>query len=631
MRPGARARALVRPVVALALAVATCAWVLAAQGDVGLARDEIVYMHHGSRYADWWLGLARGEDRMTTADTITRHFGGPGATDGNREHPPLMKTLFGLSERLLHRELGWLDRVSAYRLPTAAMHGLLIALVYLFAAGIWGQAIGLLAALFTLLLPRAFFHAGLATFDGPVVTMWLAVLIAYWRALGSRAWCLVLGLVYGLALATKHNALLLPAALVPHYLWVSFVHGRGIVASRAASRSVTRAVSPAVPGDAAAPGGFARATWARSWVSCIWHGAVATRPLLWAAMLVLGPLVLIALWPWLWLDPVEHVAAWVRFHVTHVHYNYEYLGENWNAPPFPWHVPVVTTLLTAPVVTLLAALLGGVVLLAARRWRWATAAAPLLCGASSEDRGPGHPDGSPRAPAMASTAAPMLLLVLSAAVAVGPFVLGRVPIFGAEKHWAAAMPTLCILAAIGVTAAGRLAVNSLAHAGLIPEAREHAARVALIAALAGAALGAALVETVRAQPYALSHYNALAGGAPGGADLGMNRQFWGISARGVLPYLNQLAPDQGARARPVYSHDASPAWSRYRSEGLLAPGLPDAGHERHGVTRSRIALIIHERHFRRHVYMVWDAYGTVQPAYVLRFQGVPLVSVYVRE
>ena len=46
-------------------------------------------------------------------------------------------------------------------------------------------------------------------------------------------------------------------------------------------------------------------------------------------------------------------------------------------------------------------------------------------------------------------------------------------------------------------------------------------------ALAGALVVVpAALETIHAQPHALTHYNAIAGGAPGGADLGMNRQFW---------------------------------------------------------------------------------------------------------
>lgn len=617
-----RLRRILRFALAVLLAAGTCAWVLQSQREVGLARDEIVYMHHGSRYADWWIALASGQDDVTTAEAITRHFGGRAATDGNREHPPLMKTLFGLSERLFHQKLGLLDRISAYRLPSAAMNGVLVALVYLFAGTLWGQGVGILAALFMLLLPRAFFHAGLATFDGAVVTVWLAALLAYRRALASRRWCLWLGVAYGLALATKHNAWFLPAVIGPHYLWLSVRRGQALAAAAAVPGAETGGDAGASPDRARLAGRV------RTWLRWTLRGALDIRPLVLVSLFVLGPLCLIALWPWLWFDTAAHLAAWVKFHLQHVHYNFEYLGVNRNATPYPWHVPVVTTLLVVPVVTTLAALGAGILMIAARKWPWIARACPDLCGAAS---GPASGAASATTSPDARTDAPVLLLLLSAAVAMGPFLIGRAPIFGAEKHWAPAMPTLCVLAALGVFAFGRLAVHALVTAGWLAEPRARLARGAVIALLAATSLAAAAIETVRAQPYALTYYNALAGGAPGGSDLGMNRQFWGYAARGVLPFLNRLAPAAGQRTKPVYTHDAAPAWPMYRSEGLLGPNLPDAGHERQGVARSAIALVIHELHFQRHVYMIWDVYGTVQPAHVLTFQGVPIVSVYVRK
>ena len=65
-------------------------------------------------------------------------------------------------------------------------------------------------------------------------------------------------------------------------------------------------------------------------------GFLATRHLLarrgCRSVVFLGPLVLVALWPWLWFDTYAHLRAWLTFHLDHVHYNFEYLGENWNAP-----------------------------------------------------------------------------------------------------------------------------------------------------------------------------------------------------------------------------------------------------------------------------------------------------------
>ena len=72
------------------------------------------------------------------------------------------------------------------------------------------------------------------------------------------------------------------------------------------------------------------------------------------------------------------------------------------------------------------------------------------------------------------------------------------------------------------------------------------------------------------------------------------------AARGVLPFLRSQAPTGGG-TRPVYTHDASPAWGVYLRDGLVPRSLPDAGGEYSGgIERSQLALVIHERHFRRH-------------------------------
>jgi len=200
-------------------------------------------------------------------------------------------------------------------------------------------------------------------------------------------------------------------------------------------------------------------------------------------------------------------------------------------------------------------------------------------------------------------------------------VLGIAPIFGAEKHWGPAIPGLCIIAGVGAVRAARWAAAAIAARRSWSPARVELSAVVALGALSA---GAAAIETVHAQPYALTHYNAIAGGAPGGADLGMNRQFWGGSARGVLEFLRTRPPG------PVYTHDASLAWGLYLRDGALPPGFRDSGPEAAGIAASRYALVIHERHFARHDFLIWAAYGTVQPAYVLRVDGVPVVSVYER-
>src|SRR5581483_8429048 len=112
---------------------------------------------------------------------------------------------------------------------------------------------------------------------------------AYWKSLRSPRWGILCGLLFGVALGTKHNAWLMPFFLVAHYLWM---RRRDVLARR-----------------------------------------LPPVPLAFVSMLVLGPLVFLVSWPYLWPDPVGRTQAYVRRHLQHEHYNFEYLGINWNLPP----------------------------------------------------------------------------------------------------------------------------------------------------------------------------------------------------------------------------------------------------------------------------------------------------------
>jgi hypothetical protein len=392
--------------------------------------------------------------------------------------------------------------------------------------------------------PRAFFHAQTASFDLPVATLWVATTFAYWRALASNRWwpAIVTGLVFGLCLATKLQSFLLPVALMLHWAW--------LLARRRA--------------DAA---------------------QAALRALL--MMTVIGPAVLFALWPWLWHDTFARLGNYLKFHLEHVHYNFEYLGRNFNQPPYPWHEPLGMLVFTAPVVLLVLAA-AGMGLLTRRP-------APL----ANDDR---------------STRA---LMLLAGVVPVAVFLVGRQPIYGETKHWLATMPFLALAAGY---AFDRLRI------ALGQELRLAAGSWRAVAASTGlliVVIVPAAVETRHSHPYGLSHYNALAGGPPGGADLGMNRQYWGYSVKGLLPWLNAtLSPGE-----ILYPHDWNhDSWVLYQRDRQLRPDIVETGR----VIGSDAALVIHERHFSEFDFQIWEEYGHVQPAEVLTLDGVPLVSAYRR-
>jgi hypothetical protein len=569
--------------VGLLLLVLTTVGLQLASRTQGFTRDEGYYFtaaeNHIAYYEEALTALRAGRFKEPFSPRfIDRYFG------YNSEHPPLMKTLFGLSWRLLHRcscpsesglhplsyphrhrTLGLLKQGDAMRLPTQLLAGLLVAAVYLFAARCWGRTAGLGAAGLAILLPRHVFHAQLACFDAPVAAMIFLITWAYLRAQqsGSRRWAVAAGVLLGLGLATKHNTFFLPLVLLGHSLWVRRGRLRGL-------RSL--------------PGLFAKVLAVGRYVAAPWA----------VAMAVLGPLVYLLLWPYLWGAPVQRFGSYLGFHLHHVHYNIEYLGQNYNKPPYPWHYVPVMTLLTTPVTTLVLFAVGSFALLRRSVAR-------------------------PAAPAGETDAAPGLLVALSVLWPILVIMRPGTPIFGAEKHWLPAMPFLALLGGVGLS----VVVARLAAA--FPLAAR--VRPALTAVLLLVALGPPLLEVRRSHPYALSHYNLLAGGPTGGATLGMNRQFWGYAVRGVFPWLNA----QAAPGAPIYFHDAN--WNQLQmsqKDGLLRRDLYDSGLEEPGVRASDIALVIHEKHFNKYEYWIWDAFGTTRPSFVLTHEGVPIVTVYER-
>lgn len=539
-------RARLDRLTALLLALAAAVLVLAASRTQGITRDEAYYMRAGELYVGWiedaLRKAAHGKLAEAVSDAGIERFYGY-----NAEHPALIKTLGGISWRLLHRcrcpeaaslhpmatgrhpTLGLFDEITAFRLPAALLAGLMVAFAYLFALRLGGGVAAFVAAALSLFSPQLFYHAQLLCFDAPVAAFWLGATYFHFRSFFEPSRAKWAGLMFGLGFATKFNLGFLPVALVPHWLYLAWR---------------TRRLPP-------------------------------IRSFVWMA--ALGAFVFVAHWPHLWHHTYERAHWYYEFHARHYHYNFELLGRNYNDPPYPIYFSIVTLLLTTPVVTLALAGMG-------------------LSTPPAESR-----------------AAPRLLLGLSIAVPLAVLMLPGAPIFGGVKHFLSAYPFVAIAAGLGAA----LAVETLCT--WLP------ARAAGIVVGVLAALPAAL-ETQRSHPYGLSFYNALAGGFRGGADLGMNRQFWAGSVRALLPFLNGL-PD-GAR---VYFHDVNPDMiAMYQRTGLLKRTIVDSGMEEPGIRAADYAIVIHEKHFNRYEYVIWEAFGTTRPLRVLAVEGVPLVTVYGR-
>lgn len=295
-------------VLAVALALGYVALLLAGVGTLGYTRDEGFYVQC-ARGIETWFGHV-GEDGLEAfgQSTLDRYFGCV------HEHPGLMKTLFAASNALLHDKLGVLREAgTAYRLPGMLMGAFAVGVLYLWGRRAAGRAAGIVAALAFAWMPAVFFHAHLACLDVAVAAMWLVTSYAYSRSLDEPrfGWAIATGVLYGVFLDTKHNAWLLPFALVVHFFALR-VYERVTRSERFGRR---------VP-----------------------FGLVS--------LFAVGPLVFYALWPWIWFDTKERLLEWVRFHVEHDYYNMEFFGRTYWKPPMPRLYAWVMTLATVPAVVL---------------------------------------------------------------------------------------------------------------------------------------------------------------------------------------------------------------------------------------------------------------------------------------
>ncbi|MBW2457770.1 MAG: glycosyltransferase family 39 protein [Deltaproteobacteria bacterium] len=586
----------VDPVAALVLAAVYVAILLGGVGDLGYARDEGFYFHAAGTYQRWFeLLWSNREQALAQVDAYWRT---------NSEHPALIKSLFALSHAVGHERLGlFAMEGTSFRFPAMVLSGLGVGLVYLWGARARGRLVGLIAAVSLAAIPRFFFHAHLACFDAPVVTMWTLCAYCYWRSLGRGGWLwpLAVGLSFGLALNTKHNSWFLPIVFTLHAL-LSLVPGM--------VRNLSR-----------------RQVLARAAVSLL-------------CMAIIGPALLYATWPWLWHDPVPRFIAYAKFHLHHVYYNMEFLGRNYWQPPMPRAYAFVMTAATVPVVTLLCFVIGlGAALrrdLAApfswlrstvQRWRGEGAATkPRDDAGADEPRSPERSEPPPsEPPAVSSEPVPVpdpattLLWLLALGVQYGAWLSDTTPIFGGTKHWMTAYPFLTLFAGVGVHCAVKAARQRWQQGPLRPLLRGPALEPAVVAAV----LLAPLVQAQHVHPWGLSNYNALVGGAAGGATLGLNRSFWGYTTGSVTPYLDEAAP---RRAR-VYVHDtARPSWAMLQHDGRLRKDLRTVG----TVAGADFGLYHHEKHMSGQEYQNWVAFETAVPDHIAGLDGVPVIWVYRR-
>jgi len=251
---------------------------LATASDIGLTWDEPAYIAASRSYMGWYGQAFTDPKGAFSEEAVTN------AWQVNSEHPPLDKIWSGAIWTLARN---FTDDMTAHRMGNMLLVAVLAGLLYLLILDAYGQVAGLASVAALLTMPRFFFHAHLSALDVPAAVSVFIVTLAFWKTRDRKNWTwgLLLGLLWGLALATKINAVFVPITL--GLWWLIF------------NRSARLFVRMIIMGITAIP-------------------------------------VFIAAWPWLYFQTVERLTTYIEFLTTeHWEIGQYYLGQFYMPPP--WH------------------------------------------------------------------------------------------------------------------------------------------------------------------------------------------------------------------------------------------------------------------------------------------------------
>jgi len=240
----------------------------------------------------------------------------------NPDHPPLGRLWLGF----FHHATQWLFPVEGVEGPfvtasartgSAVAFALTLLLCGLFVRMHHGALAGTAASLSLAVMPRLFGHAHLAALETVTNLFWMLSLlaVAHWwptpaventEAAPSNRCAAATGVLLGLALLTKIQAILIPPLVI---VWAVF----------------------------------------------FWRSR-AIRPLL--IWLLSGAAVFIAGWPWLWLDLPGHLSQYFGRTTDRAVLTCYYFGQSFADREVPWHYPLLMFLGTVSLATHFLAVIG---------------------------------------------------------------------------------------------------------------------------------------------------------------------------------------------------------------------------------------------------------------------------------
>lgn len=294
-------------VVALLLVLATLdpngSWGAKAFEAPGVTIDESFNVQQGYYLWEVIKGYNLG---LLHPDSIQEAFGPESSYLA--DHPPLARFWMGITQSFFGEMFteaandDSLFNLPAARLGSGIAFALTVFIVGLATSFWYGRIAGVIASISILLMPRLFAHAHFASLESGLNLAYVgAILIVAktWTKHETPTFMVAAfsGIFLGLTLLTKIQGVFLPFPLAAWALW----HWRH------------RAIVPI---------------------------------LIWGLM---GVFTFFVCWPWLWLDPMEHLMGYLGRTTDRVTLYCWYFGDRYADKQTPWHFPLIMFLTTVPI------------------------------------------------------------------------------------------------------------------------------------------------------------------------------------------------------------------------------------------------------------------------------------------
>ena len=174
----------------------------------------------GERYLNYFITfddkfLDFNESNLSIHERTPNFFSSPWRDRAN-EFPPLADTVSALFMEVFAYRLNWLDPIDAFHLPKILLSGLLLGVMFWFAApevGKFGSFLGIVALG---LYPRFWGDMHFNPKDIPIAALFTFVIVLAYSWYQKPSWgkTIGIGLLGGAALSIKANALFLPVVII---------------------------------------------------------------------------------------------------------------------------------------------------------------------------------------------------------------------------------------------------------------------------------------------------------------------------------------------------------------------------------------------------------------------------------